>query len=160
MNRRSNGKDNLYELHYDASQWTRRFIAILSTEDSPEWEGFRLSNIAFLTARVSPSGRYLAFMSAASLTGYDNIDASPEAKGARDEEVYLYDSATASLRCVSCNPTGARPRGVLDAEGVGEGLGRLVDRRKVWFGHWLAGQHPRLDRREPHERADPVPVPL
>ena len=98
--------------------------------------------MAFLTARVSPDGRYLAFMSAASLTGYDNVDASPEAKGAHDEEVYQYDSATASLRCVSCNPTGARPKGVLDAEGVGQGVGRLVDRRKVWFGHWLAGNIP------------------
>ncbi len=136
------GKDNLYEAHFDGSQWSRTFIGTLSSEDNPEWEGFHVSNMAFLTARVSPDGRYLAFMSAASLTGYDNVDASPEAKGAHDEEVYQYDSATASLRCVSCNPTGARPKGVLDAEGVGEGLGRLVDRRKVWFGHWLAGNIP------------------
>ena len=31
-------------------------------------------------------------MSDAALTGYDNVDASPAAKGARDEEVYLYDA--------------------------------------------------------------------
>ena len=68
-------------------------------------------------------------MSAAPITGYDNVDASPAAKGARDEEVFLYDSATASLRCVSCNPSGARPAGVLDTEESGEGLGLLVDRR-------------------------------
>ena len=60
-------------------------------------------------------------MSAAPLTGYDNVDANPAAKGARDEEVYLYDSATASLRCVSCNPTGARPNGVLDTEEPAKG---------------------------------------
>ncbi len=137
-----NGKNNLYEAHFDGSQWMSTFIAVISSEDNPEWEGFHVSNTAFLTARVSPDGRYLAFMSAASLTGYDNVDASTEAKGAHDEEVYQYDSATASLRCVSCSPTDARPRGVLDAEGVGEGLGRLVDRRKVWFGHWLAGNIP------------------
>ncbi len=132
-------KNNLYEVHYDGARWTTTFIAVLAGEDSPEWEGFDVANTAFLTARVSPSGRYLAFMSAASLTGYDNTD---ENSGKHDQEVYLYDSAAESLRCVSCNPTGARPIGVLDAEDVGEGLGRLVDRRKVWFGHWLAGNIP------------------
>ena len=137
-----NERNNLYMAYYDGSQWVTTFIAGLANGDSPEWEGFRLANTAFLTARVSESGRYLAFMSAARLTGYDNVDASPEAKGARDEEVYLYDAAGNSVRCVSCNPDGARPMGVLDAEGVGEGLGRLVDRRKVWFGHWLAGNIP------------------
>ena len=37
----------------------------LSSEDSPEWEGNRTADTAYLTARVSPNGRYLAFMSAA-----------------------------------------------------------------------------------------------
>ena len=32
--------------------------------------------------------------------------------------------------------------GVLDTEESGEGLGLLVDRRKVWIGHWLAGNIP------------------
>jgi hypothetical protein len=136
------GQNNLYELRYDGTQWSTTFIAKLSSEDSQEWEGFRIGNSAYLTARVSPNGRYLAFMSAAPITGYDNVDASPEAKGARDEEVYLYDSATASLRCVSCNPSGARPAGVLDAEESGEGLGLLADRREVWLGHRLAGNIP------------------
>ncbi len=81
-------------------------------------------------------------MSAASPTGYDNVDANPEANGARDEEVYLYDSDTASLTCVSCNPTGERPSGVLDTEHAEEGLGLLVDRRLVWVGHRLAGNIP------------------
>ncbi len=140
-------KNNLYQLHYDGSQWTTSFIATLSTEDSPEWEGGTTkSNTAFLTARVSPNGRYLAFMSAAPITGYDNVDASPAAKGARDEEVFLFDSAAASLRCVSCNPNGTRPAGVLDTEQGKEGLGLLVDRRLIWGreGHeyWLAGNIP------------------
>jgi sugar lactone lactonase YvrE len=140
------GGDNLYRLHDDGSNWSTTFIATLSSADSPEWEGNRVGDTAFLTARVSPSGRYLAFMSAASPTGYDNVDVNPEAKGARDEEVYLYDSATASLACVSCNPTGERPSGVLDRNESGEGLGLLVDRRKVWaevgHEHWLAGNIP------------------
>ncbi|HXB66209.1 MAG TPA: hypothetical protein VNV42_15165 [Solirubrobacteraceae bacterium] len=59
-------------------------------------------------ARVSPDGRWLAFMSAASLTGYDTRDA---ATGQPDEEVYLYDAETGKLVCASCNPTGARPTG-------------------------------------------------
>src|SRR5262249_49805732 len=73
-------------------------------------------------------------------------DANPAANSARDEEVYLYDSATASLRCVSCDPSGARPNGVLDLEKSGEGLGLVVDRRLVWgregHEHWLAGNIP------------------
>jgi DNA-binding beta-propeller fold protein YncE len=133
------GGDNLYEAHWSGAGWATTFIATLSGEDKPEWEGDGVANTAYLTARVSPDGRYLAFMSAASLTGYDNTD---QGSGQPDEEVYLYDAATASLRCVSCDPTGARPEAVLDAENVGEGLGLLVDRRKVWLGHWLAGSIP------------------
>jgi hypothetical protein len=141
------GQNNLYELRYDGTQWTRTYVATLSEEDGAEWGGGTTkSNSAYLTARVSPNGRYLAFMSAAPVTGYDNIDANPAAKGARDEEVYLYDSQAASLRCVSCNPSGARPAGVLDNERAGEGLGLVVDRRLVWgregHEHWLAGNIP------------------
>jgi hypothetical protein len=137
------GRDNLYALHFNAERWNTTFVAVLSNEDSPEWEGNRVADTAFLTARASPSGRYLAFMSAGSPTGYDNRD---QNSGKRDEEVYLYDSNSASLRCVSCNPTGARPAGVLDTVESGEGLGLLVDRRKVWaesgHEHWLAGNIP------------------
>jgi hypothetical protein len=141
-----NGQDNLYEIHDNGEKWDTRFIATLSGEDSPEWEGNQLYNSAYLTARVSPNGRYLAFMSAAPITGYDNVDASPAANGARDEEVYLYDSLRGTLRCVSCNPTGARPSGVFDTERSGEGLGLVVDRRLIWgrenHEHWLAGNIP------------------
>ncbi len=135
-------KNNLYELHFEGGKWASTFIAALSSEDSLEWEGSKLANSAYLTARVSPNGRYLAFMSNGSPTGYDNVDASPEAKGARDQEVYLYDSAAPSLRCISCNPSGARPSGVLDQNESGEGLGLLVDRRKIWLGRYLAGNIP------------------
>jgi hypothetical protein len=137
-----NGRDNLYQLHYDGSEWSTLFIATLSGEDAPEWEGEHVADTAYLTARVSPNGRYLAFMSAAPITGYDNTDASAQANGARDEEVFLYDSTTASLRCVSCNPTGARPAGVFDQNQSGEGLGLVVDRRRVWLNRWIAGNIP------------------
>jgi hypothetical protein len=56
------------------------------------------------TARVSADGRYLAFVSTASLTGYNNAGRS---------EVFRYDAgAVASpLRCVSCRPSGGAPVG-------------------------------------------------
>jgi hypothetical protein len=52
-------------------------------------------------AQVSPDGRYLAFQSGASLTGYDNSH----------WEVFEYDAQANSLSCASCNPTGQRPLG-------------------------------------------------
>lgn len=134
------GMNNLYVLRDEGTRWTTSFIATLSNEDRPEWEGNgTVSNPAYVTARVSPNGDFLAFMSMASLTGYDNLD---NASGKPDEEVYVYDDAGGTLSCASCNPTGGRPSGVLDTEEAGEGRGLLVDRRKVWVGHWLAGNIP------------------
>jgi hypothetical protein len=57
------------------------------------------------TARVSADGTKLLFVSSASLTGYDNTDLNANAP---DSQVFLYDG---TLRCISCNPTGARPIG-------------------------------------------------
>ncbi len=133
------GANNLYELHFEGSQWATSYIATLSSEDKTEWEGSEVANTSYLTARVSPNGRYLAFMSAASPTGYDNTD---QSSGKRDEEVYLFDASSASLTCVSCNPSGERPLGVLDTEKAGEGLGLVADRRLVWLGHGLGGNIP------------------
>ena len=61
-------------------------------------------------SRVSPDGRWLAFMSARGrgLTGYDTREA---LGGHADAEVYLYDASTGTLACASCDPTGARPVG-------------------------------------------------
>ncbi len=60
------------------------------------------------TARVSADGTRLLFLSAASLTGYDNTDAS---SGQPDTEVYLFEAEPTELTCISCNPTGERPLG-------------------------------------------------
>jgi DNA-binding beta-propeller fold protein YncE len=150
---------NLYVWHAG----TITFIAALSDEDGPDWgrseasiEGGSLpvepsQNLSDVTARVSPNGEYLAFMSDRSLTGYDNVDDSPAAKGARDEEVYVYDASSKLLVCASCNPSGEQPHGVFDVLKAGEGLGLLVDRRQDWASnpttasptaHWLAGSVP------------------
>ena len=58
------------------------------------------------TARVSPDGEHLVFLSEAELTGYDN---------AGETEAYLYGPPVGGgppeLICASCNPTGERPEG-------------------------------------------------
>ncbi len=131
-------KCDLYVVRYDkaSKQWgAPRLIRQLSNEDNPDWgspksAGNNTYSLKHQTARVSPNGRYLAFMSDQSLTGYDNTDAS---SGARDEEVYLYDDGTEKLVCASCNPDGAQPLGVFDEQyGSGEGVGLVVDRPQTW----------------------------
>lgn len=137
------GQDNLYALRWAPGSWVVTFIATLSSADAAGWGNSEVWQVR-LDARVSPNGRYLAFMSERELTGYDNVDLNPAAQGAHDEEVFLYDSASHSLACVSCDPTGARPRGVYDSPNGGEGYGLLVDRPGTWRqgGHWLAGAIP------------------
>jgi DNA-binding beta-propeller fold protein YncE len=143
--RREGETCSLYMAHYDAGAkaWEEpKFIATLAGTDEHSWLAEVGGELPRLTSRVSPNGRFLAFMSERSLTGYDNRDANPLANEARDEEVFLYDAAEGRLTCASCNPTGARPHGVLDAEVSGEGKGLLVDRPQTWLGHWVAGSIP------------------
>jgi hypothetical protein len=113
------GGYNLYVAHESAGAWTTTFIATLSLGDSPDWgnkheiAGNGTTSQAYpnlLRSEVSPDGRYFAFMSTQSLTGYDNRDA---VSGTPDAEVYLYDARANLLVCASCNPTGARPVGTL-----------------------------------------------
>jgi hypothetical protein len=135
------------------------FIATLSGKDAPDWrssqeaEGGTPGQFLYkLTARVSPNGRWLAFMSQRSLTGYDNTDATSAAacgaeKGICDEEVYLYHAPAAggaggALVCPSCNPTGARPHGV-EYEHLSTAESGLVGGNQVWKGsQWLAANVP------------------
>ena len=83
------------------------------------------------TARVTPDGSTLAFMSnsgplAEQVAEYDNTDAqSPapcgQAGGICDAEIYLYEAASGKTVCVSCNPGGARPRGGASATAPPQG---------------------------------------
>jgi hypothetical protein len=125
---------NLYV--YDALSEETRLVAVLSGRDFPDWGGQSTDNLMWLTARVSPDGRYLAFMSQRSLTGYDNRDAR---SGVPDEEVFEYDFDASRLTCVSCERTGARPDGVLDSENF---PGSLVDRSRIWGAQWIAASVP------------------
>jgi hypothetical protein len=151
------GQDNLYLAHEEGTGWAVTYIATLSREDEPDWsaKGFYSSPaLPDVTSRVSPDGRYVTFMSNRSLTGYDNTDAY---SGQPDEEVYLYDATAGSLVCASCNPTGARPVGVLDTSQFGAPNYLLVDRVAAWnqnasrsagdvrYNHWLAGSIPAWD---------------
>jgi hypothetical protein len=108
------GQPNLY--YWEGGQF--HFIGALGIGD--------LSNLSPIaappnlhTARVAADGLHATFMSSAPLTGYDNADA---ASGKADAEVFVYDAAAnggkGKLACASCNPSGARPRGVLAKEGI------------------------------------------
>ncbi len=161
---------NLYSEHYDSAPggegWQPpRFIAALSNEDEPDWAAPTHSavgpgELGQVSARVSPNGFYLEFMSQQSLTSfrglrYDNRATARGAGNAPAVEVYEYAAPTVTqpaggeagrLVCASCEPSGARPVGVLDppeqtAAGP-EGLGLLVDRPRAWAGKWLAGSVP------------------
>lgn len=130
---------NLYLWHEDPAtgESTVTFVAALSQEDTYDWNGGSSGSREDSTAEVSPNGRWLAFMSERSLTGYDNRDA---ASGARDEEVYVYHAPAAAgeagrLICASCNPTGARPHGL-------EGSSIRLAGKPVWSEGWVAGSVP------------------
>ena len=110
---------NLYVHHEGAT----KLIATLANEDAAFFGDH-------LFARVSPNGRWLAFMSSADLTGYDTRDA---ISGHRDAEVYLYDTADSRLVCASCDPTGARPVGLQ----VGGEAGQLVSKGEIG-NSWVA----------------------
>jgi hypothetical protein len=134
------GADNLYIARRVGSGWATTFIAALTGDDGDDWAA-KGHGLGEMTARVSPDGEYLAFMSDKSLTGYDNRDAKSDEP---DEEVFLYHAATGSLACASCDPTGARPLGVYDPEeGVQNNFANLVvDQPQNWRGRWLAGSIP------------------
>lgn len=145
------GENNLYLLHEASGTWETTFIAALAEGDRPTWYA-TISGIPYLaniSSRVSPNGRFFAFMSARPLTGYDNVDVN---SGQRDEEVFLYDAEQNRLVCASCNPAGSRPVGVLDTRTAE----LLVDRQGTWTSndsntrdprsdHWLAGSVPAWD---------------
>jgi hypothetical protein len=109
------GKPNLY-LHHNG---TTTFIATLATADAGDWAELT-GGPAGHTARVTPDGVHLAFLSTNSLTGYDNTVAQGTSCGlnqfggplpASCTEVFSYNAGSGVLSCVSCNPSGVRPIG-------------------------------------------------
>ena len=84
--------DILYEAHDASGAWHDTRVAQLSGEDDPDWANGG-DNLSQLTARVSPNGEWVAFMSNRDLVGYDTQDAHNEHF---DEELYLFDAADAA----------------------------------------------------------------
>ena len=101
------GKNNIY-LYEEGQGFT--YIATLGLASGPSYlERYPFESSPYRhLSRVSSDGTHLAFDSSASLTGYDNAEAT---SGVPATEVFLYDSGSDQLRCVSCNPSGARPTG-------------------------------------------------
>ena len=108
------GKPNLYVSHEGGAPV---FIATLAATDAQIWG--TLGGPVTNSAVVSPSGNRMAFISGESLTGYDNERAEPgQCEGGVGDtaqggcgEIFLYEAATGSLVCASCDPSGARPVG-------------------------------------------------
>jgi hypothetical protein len=108
------GRLNLYYWH----EGSLRFVALLSEADgaySTPYGDWRAPQ-ADRTAQATPDGRYLAFMSRASLTGFDNVrpangHCSGIDPGSVCAEVFEYSAETGKLVCPSCNPTGQAPLG-------------------------------------------------
>ncbi len=130
---------NLYARHDGIT----RLAAVISGADFPDWALSSGEELGHLTARVSPNGRWLAFMSQRELTGYDNHDA---LSGQPDEEAYLYNGENEHLACVSCQPTGARPTGQ-EYGPANEGNFPLVGEFNIWKStSWLAADLPAWTR--------------
>jgi hypothetical protein len=98
----SAGQPNLY-------LWSEaggiEFISTLEASDSTDWSA-RPNN---QTARITPDGGALAYLSRRPLTGFDNR--AQAGGGAPVSELFVYDAGENELRCASCNPTGSRPLG-------------------------------------------------
>ena len=88
-------KENLYYWHEGATMFVARFIV-----------GEKQ------VAQASPDGRWLAFLSSARLTAFDNTGSCGGAgKLSACPEAYLFDGASGKLICASCDPSGGRPLG-------------------------------------------------
>jgi DNA-binding beta-propeller fold protein YncE len=126
---------------YLRSAGQTKLVAVLSGADFPDWSlrGGQGGGLGGLTDRVSPDGRYLAFSSRRSLSGYDNRDAQSNKP---DQEIFLYDSSAGTLRCASCDPSGARPRGVQYKQ-IEAGEEGLAGASQVWpQSTWVAASTP------------------
>jgi hypothetical protein len=127
----------------------RHFVATLSERDRGDLGLLptlldRNGHAARLSAAASPGGRYFAFMSERSLTGYDNRDAKSEEPL---EEVFRYDTVEDRLDCVSCNPSGASPTGKVSDPTASDPP--RADPQSNWSERWVAAVLPSAQESEP-----------
>ncbi|MET0307018.1 MAG: hypothetical protein ABW196_12440 [Solirubrobacterales bacterium] len=108
------GEPNLYL----EQEGTKTFVATLAEDDVNRLipgtgiasDGLSVADPApiYRTTRATADGGVLVFTSAKGLTGQDNVDLE---SGKADLQVFRYEAELAELTCISCNPSGARPRG-------------------------------------------------
>ena len=107
------GQLNLYAWQGGTTRFVARLVGQDNTSElSSDW----VLSPAARTAQASPGGGWLAFLSLAPLTGYDNTGPceTDHAGGYLPgpcPEVFLYQAASGKLRCPSCNKSGAAPLG-------------------------------------------------
>src|SRR6478672_8803085 len=139
------GKPNLYAWQEGSLAFLATLLAVDDIFDSGGTWNF---SPAQRTALASPDGRWLAFLSRAPLTGYDNVGPACERKQSGElltapcREVFLYDSANDELRCPSCNPTNQAPLGPSGLQPMEQSGGRedpvaparyLTDEGRLYF---------------------------
>ncbi len=90
---------------------------LLGQDNSNEMVGTWRAAPGNRLAQATADGRFVAFESRASLTGYDNtVHGGGNCRGSNGSapgcfEVFEYDAESAKLTCPSCNPSGERPLG-------------------------------------------------
>ena len=142
----SRGEPNLY--FWQAGQGTK-FIATLSGRDAPVWGGFPGSQgyAERISAAASPNGRFFAFTSERSLTGYENRNDSDQPT----TEVFVYDSEAKAnqLTCISCIPSGAAAAG----ERLTGKVNFPPDPAGLWAKRWVAATLPEASKTQPVGRS-------
>ena len=145
------GAPNLY-LYEGAGEGSYAFIGTLSEKDVGEVEPGGTSiayNVVglkplFRATRVSADGSRIAFLSRASLTGYDSTET---ASGKAAAEVFAYE-AGGEIVCASCNPSGSRPRGTEEMReslffppGIDVGGAPTLVPAAAWIPGWEHAPH-------------------
>jgi hypothetical protein len=89
------------------------YIATLSPSDLFDWQGQNIyeNHTSMKPARVSPDGRFVAFLTSADLTSADE---------GQQQDIYFYDAVTKSLQCASCRADATATTGpvAFDSTGV------------------------------------------
>lgn len=90
------------------------FIGVLSPADAADWQGPSVGEGSTIKpTRISPDGRYLAFISVAQLTSDDQDE---------QADVYRYDAQTQELICVSCVSDSSPSQGSIGFDRTEKGI--------------------------------------
>jgi hypothetical protein len=138
---------NLYVWHAGASV---RFIGLLSAKDdrltqvsvsNGKLYGAWVPDLGSRTGEVTADGAHLTFESMRHLTGYDTSALANVASGEHALEVFVYDAASNTLLCASCDPNGAPPDATIDGielGGTGAGAHLPVSSANTFMRRWMS----------------------